>query len=105
MLAPREYQSRIRTGRLRDIGEARIVLGEVAGEGDSADIPAGIQPALARRHLWRWLPVTFVAGIAVAALGLSTFLKTREPEPRPVRRYKITLPPDAPIQPSNEQEP
>jgi serine/threonine-protein kinase len=88
--------------RLRDIGEARIVLGEVEREGESMDIAEAIRPALSARFLWRWLPVAFVAGLVVAALALSTLLRPPEPSPRPVRRFTISLPPDAPFQPSNE---
>jgi serine/threonine-protein kinase len=90
--------------RIQHIGDARIVLGDVERASELADLPAGTQPSLARRPRWRWLPITFVAGGVVTALVLSALLMTREPAPRPVRRYSINLPADAPLQPSDEVE-
>ena len=46
-----------------------------------------------------WLAIGVVAFVA-AAFALSGVLSKRKAEPRPVRRYSIVLPPDAPLQPS-----
>jgi Tol biopolymer transport system component len=47
-----------------------------------------------------WLSVGAVATVAIA-IALSGRLFRSEPEPRPVRRYSIVLPPEAPLAPSN----
>jgi serine/threonine-protein kinase len=88
--------------RLQHIGDARIDLAEVEREGESADLPEAIQRALSRRPRWRWLLVGLAAGGVLSALGLSTLLQPREHARRPVRRYSISLPPDAPFRPTTE---
>ncbi len=66
--------------------------------------PRPIRMLANRRLVGLWLSVGAVTAVA-AVLALSGLLSHREPEPRPVRRYSIILPPDAPLAPSNFKDP
>jgi serine/threonine-protein kinase len=78
--------------RLRDIGDARLVLDRlIAGESDSAPDPQPI-PA-AKAPMWR-RALPWVAG-AVATIGAATGAWMLKPEPaRAVTRFSILLPED-----------
>ena len=64
---------------------------------DSA--PGRIRLKARGKRVGLWLAFGIVA-IVASALALSSLLSRGGTEPRPVRRYSIILPPDAPLQPS-----
>ena len=78
--------------RLRDIGEARIVLADpaapVIGDGDGASALAPPRP------LWRRaVPVALTAIVTGALVGTAWNLSLRPPTPLAVTRFSFTLPP------------
>jgi serine/threonine-protein kinase len=75
--------------RIRDIGDVQLALG---GAFDSP-APTIIQPALARRPLWRRAVSVGVVVILVGAMGLIAGFNIRPAAPLPrVTRFPITLP-------------
>ena len=77
--------------RLRDIGEARIVLADPAapaiGDGDGASALAPPRP------LWRRaVPVALTAIVTGALVGTAWNLSLRPPTPLAVTRFSLTLP-------------
>ncbi len=82
--------------RLRDIGEARIVLDDVA-TGAGAAAPSVAPPRTTRR--WAGWPVAVlgVAIIAAAAVLATIPFESRSPAVRPATRFPLTLPPGQPL--------
>jgi serine/threonine-protein kinase len=81
--------------RLRDIGDARIVLDEVLSAPGSAGVPAAARASTRTGHVWAW---ALAGGVA---LGLIAGVALRSPRGRapevPVRRASIVLPERAPV--------
>jgi Tol biopolymer transport system component len=71
--------------RLRDIGEARIALEDLAAGGDDAATPVTALPSASqRRRVWPWvlaLGITTLVGVAIGRL----LMVPARPQPRPVR--------------------
>ena len=78
--------------RLRDIGEARIVLEDPAAPGiGDADGAGALAPP--RPPLWRrTMPVALSAIVAGALVGSAWYLSLRPPTPLAVTRFPFTLP-------------
>jgi len=71
--------------RLRDIGDARIALEDLASTGEgSARAAADVPPAHVRRPAWPWLAAVIAALLAGTAAGRFA-LTPRRPPARPVR--------------------
>jgi len=88
--------------RLRDIGDARFELADVVRGTGSAALTEHVRAPQFKRQGVTWLSIGFAAGVVLAVLVLLPFLWTSDAAPRPVRRYSISLPADAPLQPSDE---
>jgi Tol biopolymer transport system component len=88
--------------RLRDIGEARIVLDEVAsGRVNEADPPpAGISdaPRRARRLTWTLAAATTLATVAAVALAL---VQLRSPRVEPAQPLRLEITPPESSSPTN----
>jgi serine/threonine-protein kinase len=82
--------------RLRDIGEARIALGETHHEVATQSVPASITTPVAGR---RWRAVTIGAAIALVTMVLGWYAGagTRESDAKPpsLRAELVPTPPDA----------
>ena len=71
--------------RLRDIGDARIELGEIAAGGVDAPAAGAASPTRGAGGAWRALAVAAV----IAALALAGVLLTRRPELGPLTRLQV----------------
>jgi serine/threonine-protein kinase len=72
------------------------------------DMSATAVPVVARPASWRRAAFWIVAGAVAAVvltLAVSRVVERTRPEPKPVRRYSINLPLDAPLQPSSSVDP
>ena len=75
--------------RLRDIGEARLMLEDGdATQGSGVFAPAPAAPVRTSRLGW-----IVAAALAAATIGLGAALVLRTPAPDPVRRVKLDIPP------------
>ena len=75
--------------RLRDIGEARLLLEDGdASQGSGVFAPVPTAPVRTSRTAW-----IVAAALAAATLGLGAALVLRSPVPDPVRRMKLDIPP------------
>ncbi|HEX5044842.1 MAG TPA: protein kinase, partial [Candidatus Polarisedimenticolaceae bacterium] len=75
--------------RLRDIGEARLVLEEIQTGGPEPSMAAGTPPARPRRLAPVIAATAFLA--ALGALGVQRFLASPPPAP-PLRRFTVPAP-------------
>jgi len=78
--------------RLRDIGEARIALGDAGGLSATSDTPAGSRAAASWRSPLAWAALALVA-VASAGVGAWSWARLRPPAPGTVTRFTIPLPP------------
>jgi eukaryotic-like serine/threonine-protein kinase len=81
------------TRRLRDIGEARIVLDDLLD--GTADAP--VPPPVERRR-WTRLAVPAAVLLAGGALAAATLWRRAPPTPPPVTRFSLSLPADRSLQ-------
>jgi len=82
------------TCRLRDIGDARLVLDEARGGTLEEPVPTGTIAT----GTPRWVAPTIVAALAAGAVGAAVVLRATAPAPRPepVVRFDIPQPSDLP---------
>ncbi|MCJ7550178.1 MAG: serine/threonine-protein kinase, partial [Anaerolineae bacterium] len=81
--------------RLRDIGDAGIEISEALARPVSASVDS--DPS--RRALWKVAALCVFAGLIVGAIAMLVVMRgpIQPSEPRPVRRYSITLDPENPV--------
>jgi hypothetical protein len=82
--------------RVRDAGDIRIEIAEIRAASSPAATMVAAQAQAAAPTPRRWLMVTGLACLATAAIGALAVWLTRPappPEPKPVSRFAITLPP------------
>jgi len=72
--------------RLQAIGEARILLGQVTGDGTEPPVPVSVSPSAGGR-MWMWVAVAGIAGAALTAAALQSW--RAEPAPAPTRKFLI----------------
>ena len=77
--------------RLRDIGEARIVLENPAGGEIQADIPGSAPVFVPRRPLWRRGIPFVVVTVAAAAMAATATWYLNAATPTAVTRFRLTL--------------
>ena len=75
--------------RLRDIGDARIALEDLASSGSGAAAPVESAPIRARRPAWTWLAAILAAALAGTAAG--RFALTPRRPPAPAVRFEISV--------------
>jgi len=80
--------------------QSAVDLGHTLREISSIAEPKPMRVAARRRRVGLWLGVGAIA-ITAGVVALSGILSAPEAKVRPVRRYSIVLPPDAPLQPSD----
>jgi serine/threonine-protein kinase len=92
------------TRRLRDIGDARIDVLDFITESGRVKA-AAYEPAPQARRSYL-LAASVALGAVIIAAALILVLRTEVPpfESEPVRRYSISLSPDAPLKPLNERD-
>jgi len=84
--------------------QSAVDLSHIFREISSFAEPRPIRLKARRRRVGFWLSVGAVVTVAIA-IALAGRLFQPEPEPRPVRRYSIILPPEAPLTPTSFLDP
>jgi Tol biopolymer transport system component len=86
--------------RLRDIGEARVVIGRYLadpGSGSEADVGVGRGPGGPPHKRWVWPMVAGVATLALIVAGVLLYNATRPAPLRPLIRANIDLDDNTPL--------
>ena len=88
--------------RLRDIGEARLVVegGLDAGapwqhEADAVSVAP--LPSIRWRQALPWMLAALVAGSVITGMTVRSLMLSEPSAPRPIARFSVTMPPDAPL--------
>ncbi|HXV60281.1 MAG TPA: protein kinase [Vicinamibacteria bacterium] len=71
--------------RLRDIGEARVVL-------EGADVETAETPATSHRAVYAWAVSALALGLVLGALAMKSSTASVDPTPGPVVRFDIRVP-------------
>jgi serine/threonine protein kinase len=85
------------TRRLRDIGEARIALGDLA----SGDSPSSQTPAVVSPPLWQRAAAVLLAAAAGVAAGV-LFLPSESKPPDRVMRFALSIPAERALRPDSQ---